>query len=105
VHGRARPLAGTLYRVAQEALTNVLKHGGTVSRVDVVLRYRDDAIELLVRDDGHGARAASDGHGHGLVGMRERVDLHNGTLAAGPRAGGGFEVQAVIPTDRVAAPA
>jgi signal transduction histidine kinase len=109
VHGEPRALAGTIdvtvYRVAQEALTNVLKHGGTVSRVDVVLRYRDDAIELLVRDDGHGAQADSDGQGHGLQGMRERVDLHDGTLTAGPRDDGGFEVRAVITTEPVRTPA
>jgi signal transduction histidine kinase len=100
VEGRPRPVEGTIgvtiYRVAQEALTNVLKHAGRVSRVDVVLRYRDDAVELVVRDDGRGPRAASDGRGHGLVGMRERVDVHRGTLTAGPWDGG-FEVRAVIP--------
>jgi signal transduction histidine kinase len=109
VEGSPRPVAGTidvtLYRVAQEALTNVLKHAGAVSRVDVVLRYRDDAVELLVRDDGRGTAGggpgrgiAGDGPGHGLVGMRERVDLHEGSLAAGPAERGGFEVHAVIPT-------
>jgi signal transduction histidine kinase len=106
--GESRPLDGTidvtLYRLAQEALTNVLKHAGEVSRVDVVLRYRDDAVELLVRDDGRGAPAA-DGAGHGLVGMRERVAMHDGTLEAGPRDGRGFAVRAVIPTERVAASA
>jgi signal transduction histidine kinase len=106
VEGVPRAIAGTidvtLYRVAQEALTNVLKHAGAVSRVDVVLRYRDAAIELLVSDDGRGAQTPSDDQGHGLVGMRERVDLHEGTLTAGPGAGG-FEVHAVIPTDRVEA--
>ena len=102
VEGRPRPIAAeldvTVYRVAQEALTNVLKHAGAVERVDVVLRYRDDAIELLVRDDGGGQPAAGrNGGGHGLVGMRERVDLHHGTLAAGPRDDQGFEVHAVLP--------
>jgi signal transduction histidine kinase len=101
VKGDPRPVPGTvdvtLYRVAQEALTNVLKHGGPVSRVDVVLAYRDAAVELVVRDDGRGAEAASDGRGQGLLGMRERVDLEDGTLAAGPRRDGGFEVRAVIP--------
>ena len=86
--GRPRPVAEdvdlTVYRLAQEALTNVLKHAGPVSQVDVVLRYGDDAVELVVRDDGHGARAAGDGAGQGLVGMRERVGLHDGTLEAGP---------------------
>ena len=109
VEGDRRPLDGTidvtLYRVAQEALTNVLKHAGAVRRVDVVLRFRDDAVELLVRDDGRDARAPGGGGGHGLVGMRERVDMQRGTLAAGPRAGGGFEVLAVIPVGRVGAPA
>ncbi len=84
-----------MYRIAQEALTNALKHAGEVSRVDVLLRYRDDGIELLVRDDGRGTHA--DGHGYGLVGMRERVDLQHGTLDAGPRDDGGFAVRAVLP--------
>jgi signal transduction histidine kinase len=101
VEGRPQPIAAevdvTVYRLAQEALTNVLKHAGRVEHVDVVLRYRDDAVELLVRDDGTAGPALVDGGGHGLVGMRERVDLHQGTLAAGPRDGGGFEVHAVIP--------
>jgi signal transduction histidine kinase len=102
VEGRPREVAAevgvTVYRLAQEALTNVLKHAGPVERVDVVLRYHDEAVELLVRDDGGGgAGPAGDGGGHGLVGMRERVDLHHGTFAAGPRAGGGFEVDAVLP--------
>jgi signal transduction histidine kinase len=102
VEGRRRPLDATLdltvYRLTQEALTNVLKHAGPVSRVDMVLRYREDAVELLLRDDGRGARAAGDGRGHGLAGMRERVAVHDGTFAAGPRRGGGFEVHAVLPT-------
>ena len=101
VEGEPHPIAAevdvTVYRLAQEALTNVLKHAGPVERVDVVLRYRDAVVELLVCDDGGGGAQAADGGGHGLVGMRERVDLHHGTLAAGPRAGGGFEVHAVLP--------
>jgi signal transduction histidine kinase len=101
VEGRPRALAPevdvTVYRLAQEALTNVIKHAGRVERVDVVLRYGDEAVELLVRDDGGGAQHAGDGGGHGLVGMRERVDLHHGTLAAGPLDDGGFEVHAVLP--------
>jgi signal transduction histidine kinase len=96
--GRPRRVAGevdlTLYRIAQEALTNVIKHAGPVSRVDVVLRYRQDAVELLVRDDGRGAHGG-DGRGQGLVGMRERVGLHDGTFEAGPRERG-FEVRAVL---------
>jgi signal transduction histidine kinase len=101
VEGRPRELVSTVdvtvYRVAQEALTNVLKHAGPVSRVDVVLRYGDEAVELLVRDDGRGVDGAGDGRGQGLRGMRERVDVHDGRLAAGPAAGGGFEVRATLP--------
>jgi signal transduction histidine kinase len=83
------------FRIVQEALTNVLKHArGT--RASVVLRYADAAVELRVRDDGRGT-AAGPGIGHGLIGMRERVALYGGTLSAGPREGGGFAVEALIP--------
>jgi signal transduction histidine kinase len=101
VEGRARALAAEvqlcIHRVAQEALTNVLKHADSPRRVQVVLRYLDAEVELTVRDDGGGI-AAGDGHGHGLAGMRERVALQSGTLHAGPRAGGGYEVRARLPT-------
>jgi signal transduction histidine kinase len=104
VEGVPRPVPGTidvtLYRVAQEALTNVLKHAGPVSRVDVALRYSDAAIELRVRDDGRGNGRTGDGQGHGLLGMQERIDLHDGTLTVGPATDRGFEVHAVIPTGR-----
>jgi signal transduction histidine kinase len=100
VEGGARELPAELqlciHRVAQEALTNVLKHADAPRRVEVVLRYLDSEVELTVRDDGRGI-AAGDGQGHGLAGMRERVALQNGTLRAGPRAGGGYEVRARLP--------
>jgi signal transduction histidine kinase len=103
VGGPARALPAEvqlcIHRVAQEALTNVLKHADSPRRVEVVLRYLDAEVELTVRDDGRGI-GAGDGQGHGLAGMRERVALHSGTLRAGPRAGGGYEVCA-----RVLAPA
>jgi signal transduction histidine kinase len=85
-----------IHRVAQEALTNVLKHAGSPRRVEVVLRYLEDEVELTVRDDGRGL-AAGDAGGHGLTGMRERVALQAGTLHAAPRAGGGYEVIARLP--------
>jgi signal transduction histidine kinase len=85
-----------VHRIAQEALTNVLKHADAPRRVEVVLRYLDAEVELTVRDDGRGV-GAGDGQGHGLAGMRERVALHSGTLHAGPRAGGGYEVRARLP--------
>jgi signal transduction histidine kinase len=100
VEGRPRELPAALqssiHRVAQEALTNVLKHAGSPRRVEVVLRYLESEVELTVRDDGRGI-AVGDGQGHGLAGMRERVALHSGTLHAGPRAGGGYEVHARLP--------
>ena len=100
VEGRVRELPPELqlclHRVAQEALTNVLKHADSPRRVEVVVRYLDAEVELAVRDDGRGA-AAGDGQGYGLAGMRERVAQYSGTLGAGPRAGGGYEVRARMP--------
>jgi signal transduction histidine kinase len=74
-----------LHRVAQEALTNVLKHAVAPRRVEVVLRYLESEVELSVRDDGRAA-AAGDGQGHGLAGMRERVALHGRHGGRRPRA-------------------
>jgi signal transduction histidine kinase len=85
------------YRIVQEALTNVLKHAGPVSRVDVCLGYSPDLVTVEVSDDGVGAPGGVEGRGTGLVGMRERVGLYRGTLHAGPRPGGGFEVVAQLP--------
>jgi signal transduction histidine kinase len=100
VEGGARALPHELqlsiHRVAQEALTNVLKHADSPRRVEVVLRYLASEVELTVRDDGRGM-VSGDGPGHGLAGMRERVALQSGTLRAGPRAGGGYEVRARLP--------
>jgi signal transduction histidine kinase len=100
VEGPARALPAGLrlaiHRVAQEALTNVLKHADSPRHVEVVLRYLDAEVELTIRDDGRGT-AAGDGQGHGLAGMRERVALQSGTLHAGPREGGGYEVRARLP--------
>jgi signal transduction histidine kinase len=85
----------TLYRLTQEALTNVLKHARG-ARASVVLRYAEASVALAVHDDGRSARAGT-GQGHGLIGMRERVVLYGGTVSAGPRDGGGFAVDAVLP--------
>jgi signal transduction histidine kinase len=85
------------YRIVQEALTNALKHAGPTS-ARVVVRYAKDDLELEIADTGAGA-VASDGEGHGLVGMRERVALYGGRLEAGPRDGGGFAVRARLPLD------
>jgi signal transduction histidine kinase len=89
------------YRIVQEALTNVLKHAGPAT-AQVTLACADAELVLTVTDDGRGAAAGLDrpalpSFGHGLVGMRERVALFGGGLAAGPRPGGGYEVRARIP--------
>lgn len=99
VEGTSRPLPLgvdlSIYRIAQEALTNALKHS-TGARADVVLRYREDTVELAVENDGV---ASANGHrgGHGLIGMRERIAVFGGTLDAGPRPDGGFLVVARLP--------
>jgi signal transduction histidine kinase len=87
----------TIYRVAQEALTNVLKHAGPGAAARVELRWEPEAVSLVVADDGTGDGSPGDGLGRGLAGMRERVEPRGGTLRAGPRPGGGFEVQATLP--------
>lgn len=96
--GEPRPLSrGTsvsLFRVAQEAMTNTVRHANA-SRVDVRLRWLDSAVEVEVVDDGRGTGSMS-GSGLGLVGMRERVALHGGVLDAGPRPVGGFRVRARV---------
>jgi signal transduction histidine kinase len=104
VDGGPRPMpAGpqlAAYRIVQESLTNVLKHAGPAGRAQVHLHWRPDALELSVTDDGRGAAARiveSDGQGQGLLGMRERAQLHGGRLTAAPRTGGGFGVHAVLP--------
>jgi signal transduction histidine kinase len=104
VEGEPRPMAAgpqlAAYRIVQESLTNVLKHAGPNSRAWVRLHWRPDALELAVLDDGRGAAAGvvdDDGSGQGLRGMHERAQLHRGRLEAGPRAGGGWRVHAVLP--------
>jgi signal transduction histidine kinase len=100
--GATRPLPVglglTVYRVAQEALTNVLKHGGPGARVTLLDQWEPRQLILEIADDGRGAASAGGGaSGHGLVGMRERVEAFGGALRAGPRPGGGFVVRATIP--------
>lgn len=88
----------TVYRLVQESLTNIIKHAGPTARAEVSVNYAPEEIHVSVIDDGRGAAAFSDGLGNGLTGMRERVTLQGGTVAAHPRAGGGFLVMATIPT-------
>ena len=92
------PLVGlNLYRIAQESLTNVLKHAGPGTRTRVHLRYTDDIVELEITDDGLGRPGPKQrGAGLGLLGMRERIATLGGTLDVGPRAGPGWVVRATV---------
>jgi signal transduction histidine kinase len=86
------------YRVAQEALTNVVRHAGSPD-TEVRLSYQPDALILRVDDNGAGTATNGPPHaGGGLTGMRERVHALGGELDAGPKPGGGFRVRARIPT-------
>jgi len=85
------------YRIAQEALTNVLKHA-SAAHVSVSVRCDGAAVEVIVEDDGRGpSDHGSLTGGHGIIGMRERVSLFGGRFEAGARAGGGFRVFAHLP--------
>jgi signal transduction histidine kinase len=84
------------YRILQEALTNVVKHAGPV-HTSVVIRYGAREIEVEVADEGRGR--VRKGVGYGLAGMRERVELHGGTLEAGRLNGRGFTVKARLPLE------
>lgn len=86
-----------IYRIVQEALTNTLKHAGPGTAAIVRLTYKEPVLRLEISDNGRGTSVPADGSGHGLVGMRERVALYGGTVTAGPRTGGGFEVVAELP--------
>jgi signal transduction histidine kinase len=98
-------LSQAAYRIVQEAITNTLKHAGA-STVDVRIRYHAAELEVETTDDGRGAPSgASGGVGLGLIGMRERVAAHDGTLEAGNRAAGGYRVRARFPLAPVGAPA
>ncbi|MFD4193762.1 sensor histidine kinase [Amycolatopsis thermoflava] len=100
-YGQPRPVpdsvALTAYRVAQEALTNVVKHAGART-AEVRVRFLDTSLEVEVTDDGRGRAAMTAGGGFGLRGMRERVAVHGGEFEAGPRRDGGFLVRASLPT-------
>jgi signal transduction histidine kinase len=102
VEGTERPVPPgvglSAFRIVQEALTNVRKHS-TATSARVVLRYAPDRLLVQIVDDGQ-ALSRSASTGHGLVGMRERVTIFGGELATGPRAGGGYEVLAVLPLGR-----
>jgi signal transduction histidine kinase len=88
------------FRIAQEALTNVVRHA-QATRVTVRVRRTDDELEVQVDDDGRGVPRGTRGDegdaGRGIAGMRERALALGGTLEAGPRPGRGFRVRARFP--------
>jgi signal transduction histidine kinase len=104
----APELEAAVYRVAQEALTNVVKHADA-GRARVVILESGDRIDLTVEDDGVGLEERpqglrDDGGGFGLVGMQERIELLNGELAMESPEGGGTRVHATFPAIRAEPP-
>ncbi len=116
----------TVYRIVQEALTNALKHADEPASVEVRLAFADPDVSVRITDDGRtgatgpsspsvngnangkgngNGRAASAGGGHGLAGMAERATAFGGTLRAGPRPTGGWEVAATLRDCKAPAPA
>ncbi|MFJ3434433.1 sensor histidine kinase [Streptomyces cyaneofuscatus] len=100
IEGDERPLPAdidrTAYRIVQEALTNVARHGDR-ARTAVRLGYTEQALTVAVVDEGPCPAGADITPGTGLTGMRERVAALGGTLTTGPRTGGGFSVHAELP--------
>ena len=98
--GRLDPeLELVIYRTVQEALTNARKHGGA-QRAVVEVREGDDAVEVTIRDDGAGFDPGAKTRGFGLLGMRERVELADGTLEVRSAPGAGTTVRARLPIRR-----
>ena len=95
---RSRAIDLSAFRIVQEGLTNALKHAHA-SHADVTVRYGPDELELEVADDGRGP-ATTNGHGHGLVGIRERAKIYGGEMSAGAAPAGGFILSARLPVDR-----
>jgi signal transduction histidine kinase len=83
------------YRIIQEGLTNALKHA-QAGQADVTIRYAVNELQIEVRDDGCGA-TATDGLGHGLVGVRERVKIYGGEMTTATATGGGFVLSTRLP--------
>ena len=89
-----------IFRLAQESITNAVRHARHATSVHVAVRGEPDCVRMTVRDDGDpGPFDPRTATGFGLVGMAERAKLLGGTLEAGPVASGGWQVDAVIPRD------
>ena len=98
-------LGMSVFRLVQESLTNVLKHAGPGAAASVRLTRTAGQLVIEVLDDGQGTDPTSDGQGHGLTGMHERMSVFGGTLQAGPLPSRGYRVRAVVPlAEQPAAP-
>jgi signal transduction histidine kinase len=84
------------YRIVQEGLTNALKHA-QATQAEVALTYASDQLRIEVSDNGRGAAKSDHGHGHGLIGIHERVKLYNGEMSTVTTDGGGFTLAACLP--------
>ncbi|RBO93994.1 sensor histidine kinase [Nocardia puris] len=95
----ARPVDAALYRLAQESLTNAVRHARSATRVAIDVRREGDAVRLRVIDDGQTEPGPAPEPGFGLLGMAERAQLLGGSLSAGPGPEGGWVVEAVLPAE------
>lgn len=95
----AQPVDAALYRVAQESLTNTLRHARNATLVRIDVRREGETVRLRVSDDGRTAPGPSPEPGFGLLGMAERAQILGGTFSAGPGAEGGWVVEAVLPLE------
>ena len=98
LHDLPAAVSVALYRIAQEALTNTMRHARNVTRVHIDVVGDVDRVRLTVRDDGAVVAATRQLSGFGLIGMRERASLLGGTLLAGPGPDRGWVVEATLPT-------
>ena len=101
IDGAPVPLPASMdlsaYRIAQEALTNTIKHAGSGARAALRLDFQSDGLVIEASDDGVGGAVPPDGDGTGLRGIAERVGMLDGELSAGPEPSGGFRVWARLP--------
>jgi signal transduction histidine kinase len=91
----------TVFRIVQEALTNALKHAESARSVHISLTFADPEVTVLVADDGRsqsakGSSGAGHANGHGVLGMAERAAAFDGSLVAGPRSDGGWQVAVTL---------
>ena len=90
-------MGAAVYRLAQESITNAVRHARHATRIDVVVTGEDDCLRLTVADDGEPGVNGRAVPGYGIVGMTERATLLGGSLEAGPGPDRGWTVRAVLP--------